>query len=106
MSRATQVLAIYTELRRVAGPTLAAKDALRLAHLIVRAHYAPDSAGEEWGTPGKLRSLGVLPLDEALADGGWAVLDYEARRGFVFEDGVAFDMESLQEWLRATPDLR
>lgn len=78
MNRSRQVKEIYAELRQVLGPDYSSRDLLEFAAaLLTRSN---DDA-EEITREGRDASFETRPVDIALADGGWRVMAYEARRG-------------------------
>ena len=80
MKKPALIRAIFAELRFSLGPETPAGDIVRLAHLILRAHTEERDELSEFGRPGDSRSLGSLAVDEAMSDGGWQILSYEAHR--------------------------
>lgn len=96
--------AIYAELRASAGSDVAAGDLLRLAHLVLRA-YKVDfiEPAEKTGGREKKGGFHALPVDQAMDDGGWKVLDFETPRLPVSDDlgqeGVMFLHRQLTKFL-------
>jgi hypothetical protein len=80
MRKPALVRTIYAELRSSLGNEASAGDLLRLAHLIVRAHTEQIDELADFGRPGDGRSFATLPVDDAMRDGGWRILSFEAHR--------------------------
>jgi len=82
------VKAIYAELRATAGRLVPAGELLKLAYVICQAFRADFVTPEEkkksertgWG------DFHCLPVDEAMNDGGWNVLDFERTRMPLMEE--------------------
>ena len=88
MQNPARLRAIYAELRRAAGKEIAAADLLRLAHFLLK-QYRLDAARvevDEYGRPVDSRAFFALPVDVAMADGGWRILNFEERRSFGIDD--------------------
>jgi hypothetical protein len=86
MQRPVLFRAIYAELRSTLGREVPAADLLKLAFEVMRA-YAIDQDGlPEDGRIGFSRLFASLPVDEAMRDGGWRVLDFEERRVYSRDD--------------------
>lgn len=85
------VRAIYAEIRN-GLPDLPAGEALELAHRLYRAYASNPDELRPFGQEIASRSLAVLPLDEAISDGGWRVMEYEYHRAAEFDD---LDTEAL-----------
>lgn len=85
-----KLLAVLEELRRAAGPEVPAGILLRLAAHIVRAGTVEPDELEGFGRQGPSRLFSALPLDEAMQDGGWRILDFERRQQFSL-DGLDFE---------------
>jgi hypothetical protein len=77
MRKPDLIRAIYSELRRNLGPDVPAGDALRLAHFIVRSYTEERDSLADFGEAKVGRSLLYAPVDEAMNDGGWRVMEYE-----------------------------
>lgn len=77
MRKPKRIRMIYAELREVLGPSVPASDLLKVANVILRAYNTDVSDSDGFGRPGFNRSIVSLPLDEAIADGGWRVLEFE-----------------------------
>ena len=69
---------IYTDLRQNVASEVSDADLLRLANLIVQAHGTDPNLIAGFGIAGVSRTLLSLPVDEAMDDGGWRVLFFEA----------------------------
>ncbi len=80
MRKPALVRAIFAELRSSLGPEVSAGDALRLAHVILRAYLEEANSIPDFGRPGESRAFCTLPVDVAMSDGGWRVLDFEISR--------------------------
>lgn len=80
MSRPALLRAIYHELRGSLGPTATAGDVLRLAHLLLRSYVddLPPDADPGYETRRGSKPFSSLPVDVAMSDGGWRVLEYES----------------------------
>lgn len=85
MRRPKLIKAIYAELRR-ALPDLPAGDVLKLANRLLRAYTSDPDLMKLFGREVETRSVDRLPLDVALKDGGWRVMEYELHRAAEFED--------------------
>ena len=85
MNRPDQIRQIYAELRRTLG-SASAGDLLRLAALIVRTYRSPEKLDRSF-RDGR-RPFVELELDNAMKDGGWRILAYEARAGMPFTDDL------------------
>lgn len=85
MQKPALVRAIYAEIRK-GLPDLAAGEALELAHRLLRAYVTDTDQLKPFGQEVDDRSLARLPLDEAIRDGGWRVMEYELHRAAAFED--------------------
>jgi hypothetical protein len=77
MQKPSLFRAIYSELRNSLGPEAPGAELLRLAHLILRAYTADTGKIDENDWAYKGRSLVSLPVDEAMRDGGWRILEFE-----------------------------
>ena len=93
MQRPAQIRAIFAELRAALGQEAHARDLLQLAHLILRAHEAP-SAEEDIVVPIGRTPLFALPLDIAMEDGGWRVLNFECEHGIEFDESEPINTNS------------
>lgn len=76
--------AIYAELRTSLGDSVSAKELVSIANHILRA-YREETDGIDHGQAAVGRSMFSLPVDEAMEDGGWKVLEFEASGGDVDE---------------------
>jgi hypothetical protein len=79
MQKPALLRAIYSELRSSLGPEVPGSELIRLAYLVWRAYAADLSDVGDDGQPRKSRSLLSLPVDEAMNDGGWRILDFETK---------------------------
>lgn len=77
MRKPELVRAIFAELRSTLTPDVSDGDALRLAHLIVRSYTEERDLLADFGRAKASRSLFYLPVDEAMNDGGWRIMEYE-----------------------------
>jgi|SRR6185437_125446 len=94
MNRPNQIRLLYTELKQLLDPSYSDRDILKLAHSIVLAHTAAGRVEDDNLVPLEgSRSFFSLPLDEAMQDGGWNILEFENRRGTALEDGVRTEFE-------------
>jgi hypothetical protein len=94
MRRSEKLKEIYAELRAT-GIEAPASDLIRIAHIILRAYSGEDEATDEFGRPREGRSLADLPVDKAMEDGGWRVLEHEERRSNNIDD---LDPERLESF--------
>ncbi len=85
MQKPTLIRAIYSEIRR-SLPELPAGEALELAHRLFRAYTTDPDQMKGFGKEVEGRSVAVLPVDEAMRDGGWRVWDYELHRAAEVEE--------------------
>jgi hypothetical protein len=85
MQKPALIRAIYSEIRR-GLPQLPAGEALEMAHRLLRAYTEDPDQTKIFGREGEVRSLARLPVDEAMQDGGWRVMEYELRRAGDVED--------------------
>jgi len=80
MQNPARVKAIFHELR-AAGVDASARDLLRLAHLILQLHHAEAADGTaELHNIIDSRSLPMLPVDVAIGNWSWRVLEFELFR--------------------------
>jgi len=89
MRRPALLRAIFQELRFSLGPTASAGEVLKLAHLVLKA-YVADSTTGEWD-PGYEHNRGSkpfasLPVDLAMSDGGWRILEFESENSRFLQD--------------------
>jgi hypothetical protein len=80
MTRPALLRAIYQELRSSLGPTATAGDVVRLAHLLLRSYVdeLPPDTDPGYETARGSKPFASLPVDLAMRDGGWRVLEYES----------------------------
>lgn len=78
--------AIYLELRAATRGQVPAGDLLRLAHLILRSYTADRDGLSDFGRPSDSRAFFALPLDIAMRDGGWRILNFEVCRAFGIDE--------------------
>lgn len=86
MRKPALVRAVYAELRAMLGETHAAGDLLKMADLLVSAYKDPLDELAEFGLAQEGRSFGSLPVDEAMSDGGWRIMAFEAKRQASWRD--------------------
>jgi len=91
MNRPAKLRAIYKELRNVLGAATPAIELLKLANAILQTYTDTDLETFE-----DRRGAGGVPIfaravDHAMSDGGWQILDFEARGGGAFDDANAKD---------------
>lgn len=86
MRKPELIRAIFAELRRTLTPDVSDGDALRLAHFIVRSYTEEHDYLADFGRERASRSLLYTPVDEAMNDGGWRVMEYEGGRESVKDD--------------------
>jgi hypothetical protein len=87
MQNPARLRAIYAELRRATGNEVAAADLLRLAHMLLKRYRLDiDDELDDYGRPVDSRAFFALPVDEAMEDGGWRVLNFETRRRFGIDE--------------------
>jgi hypothetical protein len=79
MQRSKVVKTLFWELR-AAGAEGSAKDVLRLAHFLLQSHLGEVGRPDDFGRVVDSRALPALPVDVALASGGWRLLDFENSR--------------------------
>lgn len=79
MRKPDLVRAIYAELRDHVAAEVSDGDVLRMAHLIVRSHTAEHDLLADFGKPGAADAFYRSPVDVAMNDGGWRVMEYETR---------------------------
>ncbi len=79
MRKPALIRALYAELRQMLGSEVADGDVLKLAHHFVRAYGDAPYQLSEFGVAHDSRPFSSLPVDEAMADGGWRVLYHERR---------------------------
>jgi hypothetical protein len=80
------IKAIYAELRAAAGPQAEARHLIQLAHIVLRAYLDEDQRSDGFGRPGVSREFGTLPVDLAMNDGGWRILEFETSRRVTLDD--------------------
>ena len=94
MNRPAQVRAIFAELRSTLDESYSDRELLKFAHSIILAYAAAGKIDDDvLGGGPSVRSFFSAPLDEAIQDGGWRVLDFENRAGAAFEDGIRTELE-------------
>ena len=76
MNRPTKVRKVYRELRAVLGADISAKEALRSAAMLVDL-YETDGAAHGANFREQRPTFDELPVDVAIADGGWRVMARE-----------------------------
>jgi hypothetical protein len=86
MQRPALFRAIYTELRSTLGKDVPAADLMKLAATLIRGYAVETDGVEEDGRIGTSRQFGSLPVDEAMRDGGWRVLEFEVRHMYSSDD--------------------
>ena len=91
MRRAAAVKSIFWELR-AAGIEGSARDLLRLAHFLLRSHTGELHHADEFGRVVDSRSLPLIPVDYAMAQGGWRILEFETAR-WSFVDVDVYDAQ-------------
>lgn len=101
MHNPAKLRAIYAELRRAAGKDAVAADLLRLAHLLLKAYTLGDDIDvDEYGRPVDSRAFFALPIDEAMEDGGWRILNFESRRTYGIDEISPPEMSIITRALR------
>lgn len=94
-SNRAKLLAVFQELRQALGPEPPAGLLLRLAaHIVRAATFEPDELSG-FGRPGESRQFATLPLDVAMQDGGWRILDFERRWGCGLDQLDSVEMAEL-----------
>ena len=79
INRPEKVRRVYTELRRAAPEDISAQDLLRISAKLVA--LSEGRGGRPLARQGAPRpTFEELPLDKALNDGGWRVMEHESRR--------------------------
>lgn len=99
MRNPAKLRAIYAELRRAAGTDVSAGDLVRLAHLILRTYNAETDSVDDYGRPADSRAFCSLPVDEAMMDGGWRVLTFEAKRRYGIDDVDTQELAILKTYV-------
>jgi hypothetical protein len=91
MNKSNKVRAVYAELRRTLPPSYSARRILEIAYLFVE--QATDEREDRSFRTGSMdfRGFSRRPIDVAIADGGWQVLEFESRRGMQFGDDDAIE---------------
>ena len=76
MNRPTRIRTLYNEIRETLGFEVSSKEALQLAaHLVDVVDDRDTSAGAD--VREQRATFDELPVDQAIADGGWRVLNQE-----------------------------
>jgi hypothetical protein len=88
---------IYGELRRALGADAPAGDLLRLAHVILRAYNEEGVEPDGFEEAAESRAFLLQPVDKAMSDGGWRVLEFELERATGPDD---IDPEQLADLRR------
>jgi hypothetical protein len=84
--QALKIRQVYAELRHALGGEIPAIELLRLAAELVDAAREPFARDHE-GVVSARSSIDELPLDRAMADGGWRIMARDrAQRSDYFED--------------------
>lgn len=99
MRKVDKLREIYAELR-AAGLEAPASDLIKLASIILHAYGSDDYEIDAFGVPREGRSLIRMPLDQAMGDGGWRVLEFEARRGRCIDDIEVEELAALRQTAR------
>ena len=86
MRKSVKIREIYRELRYATAGTASAIDLIRLAHLILKSYNFEDDSSFKFQDQVKLREISFLPLDEALSDGGWRILNFEQQDRKTLDD--------------------
>ena len=86
VQKSARIRAIFAELR-AAGVEAPARDLLRIANYILQTFGGeiPEDASLRDPSP-DTRQFFTLPVDEAMKDGGWQILEFEARRQQTLEE--------------------
>jgi hypothetical protein len=101
MNRMKQVEQIYAVLRRSLDPSFSAKEALEIAQLMVESYRQTKRDEAREYLEAEPKSFRTLALDEAFADGGWGVLDFELKRGLTIDDEETIEiLFRLQVWMK------
>jgi hypothetical protein len=90
MQRSKVVKSLFWELR-AAGVNGSAKEVLRLAHFLLRSHLGEVGRADDYGRVVEPRSFPYLPVDVALATGGWGLVEFENVRAGRTEDEFEHD---------------
>jgi hypothetical protein len=90
MQRSKIVKVLFWELR-AAGVEGSAKDILRLAHFLLQSHLGEIGREDDFGRVVDSRALPGLPVDIAMADGGWRLLEFENSRARHLDSEVNHD---------------
>ena len=94
--RSAQLRAIYAELRSNPDIEASAGDLLRLASFILRSFDPELDRIDGSDHPRGSRNLLFLPLDEAMSDGGWRILDFETHRDFTIDELAPLERAILE----------
>lgn len=78
MQKPAQLRAVFAELRAAVGAEVSGGDLIRLAHLILKSYQFEEESGDHPEIRLDSRAFSALAVDEAMADGGWRVLAFEA----------------------------
>jgi len=100
MGSSAKLRTIYYELRRALGSQVAAGELLRLACIILKFSKKDFDPSDDFGQTRQGRTLLALPLDEAMSDGGWKILDFECHRGFDVEELESKDLIYMKTHFR------
>lgn len=88
--------AIYAELRLTLGKDVPSSELLTLATVILRSYAIERDGAAEDGRIGTSRPFFSLPVDEAMRDGGWRVLDFETTQQYSKDDHDAGALTTLR----------
>jgi hypothetical protein len=91
-----KIRAIYAELRKAVGGEASPGVLLRLAYIILSTYNSDLDHFDEFGRPVESRTFFALPVDEAMRDGGWRILNFESRRSFGLDDVDPQDLVTLK----------
>lgn len=101
MRKPDLIRAIYAELRRSVTSDVSDGDLLRLAHLIVRSQLEETDLLAEFGRVVAGRSFWSAPVDEAMSDGGWRILEFEGRTTSARDDPDAGERRILRSLIQS-----
>jgi hypothetical protein len=91
MNRSRIIKGIFWELR-AAGVEGSAREILQLADFMLRSHLGEVGSSDDFGRIVDSRTLPLIAVDYAIADGGWRIIDFENQQSSFFDtDMVSFN---------------
>ena len=85
MRRSEKLRQIYLELR-ASGVEASASDLIRIAHIILQSYAGETDQLEDFGVQRETSPFVHMPVDSAMDDGGWRVLEFEFKRSGRIDD--------------------